>query len=227
VVLCLLLDSSGSMQGRMEKVHLAAGKFVDALKDEDQALVIDFDEKVFLLQDFTRDAKLLREAIDSTYAEGGTALYDALYAAFRKLRNVPGRKAIVLLSDGEDTNSKFSYARILEAAKTSDVIIYSIGLGVSILDVASHSVLKELAEETGGRSFFTGKAEELEEVYQRIAEELRSQYYITYSPTNENWDGKWRKIRLTAPRRKDLDIRTRQGYFAVRRTPQEGPQPGG
>jgi len=227
VVLCLLLDSSGSMQGRMEKVHLAAGKFVDALKSEDQALVIDFDEKVFLLQDFTGDAKLLKEAIDSTYSEGGTALYDALHAAFRKLRDIPGRKAIVLLSDGEDTNSKFSYARILEAARTSEVLIYSIGLGVSILDAASHSVLKQLAEETGGRSFFPGRAEELEEVYQRIGRELRSQYYITYSPTNENWDGKWRKIKLTVPQRKELEIRTRQGYYAVRRSLQGETKPGG
>ena len=223
VVLCLLLDSSGSMQGRMEKVHLAADKFVDALQDEDRALIIDFDEKVFLLQDFTRDAKLLKEAIDSTYSEGGTALYDALHAAFRKLRDIQGRKAIVLLSDGEDTNSKFSYARVLEEAKTSEVIIFSIGLSVSILDGASHSILKELAAETGGRAFFPGKAEELEGVYQRIAEELRSQYYITYSPTNENWDGKWRKIKLTVPQRGDLEVRTRRGYYAVRRSlPEEG-----
>jgi VWFA-related protein len=217
VVLCLLLDSSGSMQGRMDRVHQAAGRFVGTLGQEDQALVIDFDEKVFLLQDFTRDTKLLKEAIDSTYAEGGTALYDALFAAFRKLRDHAGRKAIVLLSDGEDTNSKFSYQRVLEAAKTSEVIIYTIGLGVSFLDVSTHSILKELAEETGGRPFFPGRAEDLEGVYQQIADELRSQYYITYSPSNENWDGKWRKIRLAVPQRKELEARTRRGYYAVRR----------
>ena len=218
VVLCLLLDSSGSMQGRMDKVHLAADKFVESLAAEDQALVIDFDEKVFLLQDFTRDVKLLKEAIDSTVAEGGTALYDALFAAFRKLKDTKGRKAIVILSDGEDTNSKFVYQRVLEAAKTNEVLIYSIGLGISILDVSAHSVLKELAEETGGRSFFPGKAEELEGVYQQIAEELRSQYYLSYSPTNEDWNGKWRKIRLSAQRKKDVDVRTRKGYYAVRRS---------
>ncbi len=224
VVLCLLLDSSGSMQGKMDKVHLAADKFVDALRQEDRALVIDFDEKVFLLEDFTREGKLLKEAIDSTYAEGGTALYDALYAAFRKLRDHEGRKAIVLLTDGEDTSSKFSYQRVLESAKTNEVIIYSIGLGVSFLDVSSHSILKELAEETGGRAFFPGKAEDLEGVYQQIAEELRSQYYLTYSPSNENWDGKWRKIKLNTPQRKELEVRTRRGYYAVRRSPEgEGP----
>jgi len=218
VILCLVLDSSGSMQGRMEKVHLAADKFVQALAAEDQALVIDFDEKVFLLQDFTHDAKLLTEAIDSTFAEGGTALYDAVYAAFRKLKDHQGRKAIIILSDGEDTNSKFSYQRVLEAAKTNEVLIYSIGLGISIMDITSHSVLKELAEETGGRSFFPGKAEELEGVYQQIAQELRSQYYLSYSPSNEDWNGKWRKIRLSAPRKKDVELRTRKGYYAVRRS---------
>jgi VWFA-related protein len=218
VVLCLLLDSSGSMQGRMDKVHLAADKFVESLAAEDQALVIDFDEKVFLLQDFTRDVKLLKEAIDSTVAEGGTALYDALFAAFRKLKDTKGRKAIVILSDGEDTNSKFSYQRVLEAAKTNEVLIYSIGLGISVLDVGAHSVLKELAEETGGRSFFPGKAEDLEGVYQQIAEELRSQYYLSYSPTNEDWNGKWRKIRLSVQRKKDVEVRTRKGYYAVRRS---------
>jgi len=218
VILCLVLDSSGSMQGRMDKVHLAADKFVQSLAAEDQALVIDFDEKVFLLQDFTRDAKLLTEAIDSTFAEGGTALYDAVYAAFRKLKDHQGRKAIIILSDGEDTNSKFSYQRVLEAAKTNEVLIYSIGLGISIMDITSHSVLKELAEETGGRSFFPGKAEELEGVYQQIAQELRSQYYLSYSPSNEDWNGKWRKIRLSAPRKKDVELRTRKGYYAVRRS---------
>jgi len=222
VVLCLLLDSSGSMQGRMDSVHLAAGKFVETLKPEDQALVIDFDEKVFLLQDFTNDVPLLKTAIDSTYAEGGTALYDALYAAFRKLRNHEGRKAIIILSDGEDTNSKFSYQRVLESAKTNDIIIYSIGLGTSFLDVGIRGILKDLAEETGGRPFFPGKVEELEGVYRQIADELRSQYYLTYSPSNENWDARWRKIRLAVPGHKGLEVRTRRGYYAVRH--QRGPE---
>jgi Ca-activated chloride channel family protein len=217
VVLCLLLDTSGSMQGKMDKVHIAAGKFIESLKPEDQALVIDFDEKVFLLQDFTDDRKMLKEAIDSTTAEGGTALYDAVYAAFRKLKDRSGRRAIVILSDGEDTNSKFSFQRVLETAKTNEVMIYSIGLGVSFLDVATHSVLGKLAEETGGRAFFPGKVEDLDDVYQQVAEELRSQYYIAYSPSNEDWNGKWRKIKLTTPQRKSLDIRTRKGYYAVRR----------
>lgn len=216
IVLCLLLDSSGSMQGRMDDVHLAASKFVESLRTEDQALVIDFDEKVFLLQDFTHDVDLLKKAISSTYAEGGTALYDSLHAAFRKLRAHEGRRAIIILSDGEDTNSKFSYRRVLEGAKTNDIIIYSIGLGTSFLDLGIRGSLKELAEETGGRSFFPGKAKELEGIYRQIAEELRSQYYLTYSPTNEDWNGRWRKIKLKVTGQKGLEVRARRGYYAVR-----------
>ena len=226
VTLCLVLDSSGSMQGKMEKVHQAAGGFVEVLRPEDQALVIDFDEKVFLLQDFTSDRALLREAIDSTYPEGGTAIYDALFAAFRKLKNFTGRKAIVLLTDGEDTSSNFSYARVLEAARTNDVLIFPIGLGIGLLQIEGRGTLKELAEETGGRAYFPGGAEELQGVYQSIAEELRSQYYLSYSPSNENWDGQWRRIQLSVPGRKDLEIRTRKGYYAVRRAPPpESPAP--
>ncbi len=216
VTLAMILDSSTSMQPSMETVHAAASRFVDALGSDDRALVIDFDEKVYLLQDITADKNLLRQAITSTNALGNTALYDALYASYRKLRTIDGRKAIILLTDGEDTASKFSFRRVLDQAKISDVIIYPIGLGTSVLDVELRRILKTLAEETGGRAYFPDKVADLKGVYGEIAAELKSQYYITYEPTNDNWDGRWRKIKLTATGR-DLDIRTRSGYYAVRR----------
>jgi Ca-activated chloride channel family protein len=218
VTLAILLDSSGSMQPSMQTVHAAATRFVDGLGPEDRALVIDFDEKVFLLQDLTADRNGLRQAIESTSALGGTALYDALYASFRKLKGIEGRKAIVLLTDGDDTASKFSFKRVLDEAKISDVIIFPIGLGTTVMDIDLRRVLKTLAEETGGRAWFPGKVDELQAVYAEIADEIRNQYYISYAPGNDNWDGRWRKIRLTAPKR-DLEIRTRAGYYAVRRKP--------
>jgi Ca-activated chloride channel homolog len=217
VTLAMILDSSGSMQPAMQTVHNAASRFVGTLGEEDRALVIDFDEKVYLLQDLTHDKEALRSAIVSTNALGGTALYDALYASYRKLRTIEGRKAIILLTDGDDTASKFSYKRILDEAKTSDLIIYPIGLGTSVLDVDLRRVLKVLAEETGGRAYFPGKVEELEETYGAIATELKSQYYITYEPTNTVWDGRWRKIKLGAAPGRDVDLRTRSGYYAVRK----------
>jgi Ca-activated chloride channel homolog len=217
VALAVILDSSGSMQPAMDKVHNAASRFVDTLGAEDKALVIDFDEKVFLLQDLTGDKNLLRKAITSTSALGGTALYDALYASFRRLRAIEGRKAIILLTDGDDTASKFSFKRVLDEAKISDIIIFPIGMGTTVLDVDLRHVLKTLAEETGGRAYFPSKVEELEGVYGQIAEELKSQYYVTYEPTNTVWDGRWRKIKLSGAPGKNLDVRTRSGYYAVRK----------
>jgi VWFA-related protein len=216
VSLALVLDSSGSMQPAIEKVHGAAGRFVKAMRPGDRGLVIDFDEKVYLLQDLTEDKEALAQAIASTNALGGTALYDALYAAYRKLRSLDGRKAAILLSDGEDTDSRLAFRRIVDEAKLSDVIIYSIGLNTTVMDLALRKVLKTLADETGGRAFFPKGLEELEGTYERIADELGSVYYITYEPTNPNWDGRWRTIKLTAPG-KGLDLRTRSGYYAVRK----------
>jgi len=217
VTLAVILDSSGSMQPAMDKVHNAASRFVDSLALEDKALVIDFDEKVYLLQDLTNDKDQLRRAITSTNALGGTALYDALYASFRRLRGIEGRKAIILLTDGDDTSSKFSFKRVLDEAKISDIIIFPIGLGTTVLDIDLRRILKTLAEETGGRASFPSKVEDLEAVYKDISEELKSQYYITYEPSNTVWDGRWRKIKMYGAPGKDLDVRTRSGYYAVRK----------
>ena len=190
---------------------------MDSLALEDKALVIDFDEKVYLLQDLTNDKDQLRRAITSTNALGGTALYDALYASFRRLRGIEGRKAIILLTDGDDTSSKFSFKRVLDEAKISDIIIFPIGLGTTVLDIDLRRILKTLAEETGGRASFPSKVEDLEAVYKDISEELKSQYYITYEPSNTVWDGRWRKIKMYGAPGKDLDVRTRSGYYAVRK----------
>jgi len=217
VTLAVISDSSGSMQAAMKTVHAAASRFLDALGPEDKALVIDFDDKVYLLQDVTTNRDDLRLALTSTSALGGTALYDALYASYRKLKGIDGRKAIILLSDGDDTSSKFSFRRVLDEAKINDYIIYTIGLGTSFLDVDLRRILKSLAEETGGRAYFPDKVDELEGVYQEIAAELKSQYYITYEPSATTWDGRWRKIRLTVPK-KNVEIRTRSGYYAVRKS---------
>jgi Ca-activated chloride channel family protein len=210
ITMAIVLDSSGSMRDSMTDVHQAAAGFVETLRPQDKALVIDFDDRVFLIQELTSDQPALKEAVTSTEALGSTALYDALHAAFRKLRGIEGRKAIVLLSDGDDTSSQLAYDRILEESKAQSVLIYGIGLG----DVRK-SVLKELAEMTGGRSFFVAKAKELSEVYRKIADELRKQYYLSYSTTNTKWDGRFIKLEVK-PKNPDWTVRARRGYFAVR-----------
>ena len=116
----------------------------------------------------------------------------------------------MLLSDGDDSSSQFAYARILEEAKAQSVLIYAIGLG----DVKK-SVLKEFSETTGGRAYFVAKAGQLADVYKKIAEELRQQYYLSYSTTNKNWDGRFIKLQVKSDN-PDWTVRARRGYFAVR-----------
>jgi len=210
ITMAIVLDSSGSMRDAMPEVHQAAAGFVETLRPQDKALVIDFDDRVFLIQELTSDQALLKEAVKSTEALGSTALYDGLHAAFRKLRGIEGRKAIVLLSDGDDTSSQLAYNRILEEAKAQSVLIYGIGLGE-----VRKSVLKELAEMTGGRSFFVAKANQLADVYRKIADELRRQYYLSYSTTNTKWDGRFIKLEVKS-KNPDWSVRARRGYFAVR-----------
>lgn len=213
ITMAFLLDSSGSMREKLKEVHQAAAAFVDTLREEDRALVIDFDEKVFLIQDLTSEHEPLKEAITSTEAIGGTAIYDALHAAYRKIGSIEGRKVIILLTDGEDYNSQFGYARILEEAKRNSTMIFSIALGGD--GAVDKGVPKRFAEVTGGRFFYAKKASDLADVYERIAEELRTQYYLAYSTSNDEWDGRWMKIKVENER-KDIKVRARRGYFAVR-----------
>ena len=215
IALAVVIDTSGSMKDQMDETRKAATGFLDFLEEDDRAMVVDFDEQVFLIQDLTGDKELLAEALGSTDALGGTALYDALHASFGRLKRLKGRKAIILLSDGDDTESQFKLKDVIEEARTSDVIVYAIGLGGGFSGVA-RGVLKDFAQETGGRSFFPGKAEELAGVYKQIADELRSQYHMTYSSINDVFDGRWVKIGVVPTRNKDLKVLTRRGYYAVR-----------
>lgn len=211
ITLAILLDSSGSMREKLEEVHEAAGSFVETLRDEDRALVIDFDDRVYLIQDLTSDREALKASIASTAAIGGTAIFDALHAAYRKLDTIEGRKAIVLLSDGEDSASQFPQERILEQARANGVLIYAIAVGSG-----DRSTLQRFAEATGGRFFAVRRARELAGVYERIAEELRAQYYVSYSTGNEVWDGRFVPVKVECAR-PGTKAQARSGYFAVRR----------
>ena len=214
ITMAIILDSSGSMQEELREVQTAAGSFVETLRDEDRAMVIDFDDRVFLIQDLTSDREELRTSVTSTEAIGGTALYDALHSAYRLMGGTEGRKAIIVLSDGDDSSSQFSFKRVLEEAKTNNTLIYTIGLG-SGLGGSGRSVLKDFAEFTGGRSFFVKNAADLAGVYERIAEELRSQFYLTYSTSVDEWDGRWVKLEVKSDQ-PGHKARARRGFFAVR-----------
>jgi Ca-activated chloride channel family protein len=211
------------MDERMGIAQEAAIGFAKQLHKDDQAEVVDFDSQVRILQSFTGDAALLEKAIRQTTANGSTSLYNALYIALKDLKKVKAekesdirRQAIVLLSDGDDTSSLIEFDQVLDLAKRSETVIYSIGLRQG--EIARREfkeaefVLKQLSSETGGKAFFPTDARELQKIYQSIWDELSSQYALAYSSTNPKHDGAWRRVqvRIAKP---GLTARTKQGYY--------------
>jgi Ca-activated chloride channel family protein len=223
ISLALLLDTSASMEERMTVAQEAAIGFARQLRKEDQAEVIDFDSQVRILSPFTNDAAALEKAIRTTSPNGSTSLYNAIYISLKELKKVKAtatsdirRQAIVLLSDGDDTSSLIEFEEVLDLAKRSETVIYAIGLRQGELArrefKEAEFVLKQLANETGGRAYFVSDARELQKIYQSIWDELSSQYSIAYSSGNPKRDGAWRRIqvRLLRP---NASARTKQGYY--------------
>ena len=164
----------------------------------------------------TSDHKALCDALKSTDALGGTAFYDAVHASYRVLNDAAAeRRAIVLLTDGDDTESRIDFDRLLEEARLSNVTIYTIGLKVGTMATATKT-LERLAEETGGRSYMIDRAAELGSTYEQIAEELRTLYQLTYASDNQKFDGRFIKIGIAVTGDQKLDVRHRSGYHAVR-----------
>ena len=225
IALALMLDTSASMDTKLKTAQEAAIGFVRRLRAQDLAEVIDFDSRVNILAPFTGNAAELEQAILKTSAGGSTSLYNAVYIALKDLkkqvaRNVEEirRRAIVVLSDGEDTSSLLPYEEVLDLAKRSETAIYSIGLRSS--DPIENRGFKEaefelrqLAQETGGRAFFPTQALDLNKIYGEISEELSSQYTVGYTSKNTRRDGAWRRVVVRINGRQ-LTARTKQGYFA-------------
>ena len=216
LAVAIVLDSSGSMKERMAEAQEAACDFVEALTEKDRALVINFDDNVFLIHSASSDHASLCRSIRSTEALGGTALYEALRAAYRLLHEIDTeRRAIVVLSDGDDTQSRIDFKEVLDQARLSDVTVYSIGLQTGALSQA-RQVLRDLADETGGRAFFVTEAKELAGTYEAIAEELRTLYQVVYASDNQVFDGRFVPIGVEVggiPA--GADVRHRRGYHAV------------
>ena len=225
IALALLMDTSASMAEKMATAQVAAIGFAERLRDEDQASVIDFDSRVNILQGFTNSVDELEAAIRRTSAGGSTSLYNAIYISLKELGKVGAttvdeirRQAIVMLSDGEDTSSLVEFDEVLELAKRSDTVIYSIGLRSRDIRTRrgfreADFVLRQLAQETGGRAFFPERADDLPEIYQRISDELSSQYTLGYISKNPLQDGRWRRIVVRVDR-PNVAARTKQGYYA-------------
>jgi VWFA-related protein len=219
LTIALLVDTSGSIRERLQFEQEAATEFFNStlLKGKDRALIVSFDSSVSLLQDFTDDLDRLNKTLRTIRAGGGTALYDAVDQTIeRKLRGQNGRRVVILISDGKENSSQTSQADILELAQKNDVTIYTISTTPANFgspdQERGEKILRKLSEETGGKSFFPLKIDDIMNSFQAIREELRSQYQIGYRPTNNKADGTFRKVRVDLTDKR-FKARTRAGYY--------------
>jgi len=228
IALALLIDTSASMDTKLPTAQEAAIGFAKRLRPQDLAEVVDFDNRITLLQQFTNSGQDIEQAIRKTSAGGSTSLYNAIYFALKELKKAVAknveeirRQAIVVLSDGEDTSSLLPFEEVLDLAKRSETAVYSIGLrdndsGGTKLFKEAEFVLKQFSQETGGRAFFPNQVSDLAGVYGQIADELSSQYTVGYTSKNPKRDGAWRRI-VVRVNRPNTTTRTKTGYFGPRR----------
>jgi VWFA-related protein len=229
ITLGILIDTSGSEYYMLSGEKEAGSRFLGrVLRKGDLAMIMSFDTDVDLLADFTDDRGLLDRAINRAQINvpvggvivqgplpssgtGGTNFYDAVYlAAHDKLSDEAGRKAIVVLTDAEDTGSKLQLGDAIEAAQRTDTVVHILLVAA---DGGDQSVAKRLTDDTGGRMIIVRSERNLEQAFDQISEELRSQYTIGYTPTNKKHDGSYRKIRVEM-KNKDYSVLTRRGYYA-------------
>jgi VWFA-related protein len=234
----IMVDTSPS-QGKVLSIEQeqAEAFLHQVMRSKDLAFVLHFDVEVELLQDFTADQRLLAHAIDETVINGGahgvlpspvptgdsggaTHLYDAVYLASKELlKNEVGRKVLILLTDGEDQGSRVTLQTALEAAQKSDVMNYSVAIidrsfyWGRTMSFGGDSVLRKLSDDTGGRVIEVNRAKDTSAAFQQIANELRTQYLLGYTPTNTRHDGSFRKIRVQV-RNGDYKVQARRGYYA-------------
>jgi len=230
----VLMDTSESTKGKMQFSKEAAKNFIYTVTRlrKDKAAFMTFDNEILLRQDFTDKLDLLDRAVDKVKKTGSqTALYDAVWQfSDEKLRNAPGRRVIVIITDGDDTFSRADLEDAIDIAQRTETTIFAIstkegflgtvpGVDAGSVKDKGDKFLTQLCEETGGEAFFTGDMLELERAFLKISQELRSQYIITYRPANQNYDGKERKVevRLTDKEKADkYQLRTKKSYRAIK-----------
>ena len=221
----LLIDASNSIRDRFRFEQDAAVEFLHQIvrPKSDQAFVIGFDSISDLTQDYTDNTDALARGVRVLRPGGGTALNDAVLQASEKLASAPvrgpSRRAIILLSDGDDNQSRHTREEAIEAALRAEVIIYVISTNITGEDRKGDKVLMRYAEATGGRVFFPLRIEEVTDAFAEIQDELRSQYVIAYKPQGFVQDGRYRGISIDTPKRSNVKLRARKGYYAPMRQP--------
>ena len=226
----VLIDTSASTAGKLKFQQESAMNFIQTVVKprKDRVLYGTFDDEVKLRQDFTDKLDLLDRAVYATKQTGThTSLYDAVWQfCDEKMRSAPGRRVLVLVTDGGDTYSRANMRDAIDIAQRTETTVFTISTKAGFLSTVpgveagqvsgeSDRVLQTIAEETGGIAFFTGDMLSLERSFSKISKELRAQYLVTYNPTNKNYDGRDRKIDVKLAQGRDLKVRTKRGYKAI------------
>jgi VWFA-related protein len=218
----VLFDTSNSIRDRFRFQQEAAAEFLrSAIRKEDRAIVVGFDTSVELVSDMTGEMERLEKSLKSLRPGGGTSLYDAIYFACRDkmMQDQPMhkfRRALVILSDGDDNQSRYTREQALEMAQKADTVIYTISTNITHAPSDGDKVLRYFSEQTGGLYFSPFRATDLTQSFENIANELRSQYTILYRPNPLKTDGLFHEVGIKVKNRKDLVVRARKGYFAPR-----------
>ena len=217
----ILVDTSNSIRDRFRFQQEAATDFVNTVvrPGQDKAMVVSFDSSAELVSDLTDSTEQLGKAIRNLRPGGGTAMYDAIYFACKEklMGDQPRdkfRRAIVILTDGDDNDSRMSREQALEMAHKADVVIYTISTNITRIPTDGDKVLRYFAEETGGLAFFPFKSQDLAQSFENIANELRHQYNVFYRPEPLRTDGLYHAVDIRVKGRKDLIVRARHGYYA-------------
>jgi Ca-activated chloride channel family protein len=219
--MAILVDTSNSIRDRFRFIQEAAVEFVNSVvrPRQDRALIVSFDTQAELVAELSDDPEMLAKNIRDLRPGGGTSLYDAIFYASRDKLAVDQprhkyRRAMIILSDGEDNLSRVTRDQALEMAQKADVVIYSISTNITRIETDGDKVLKYLASETGGQAFFPFKVEDLSQNFENIANELRHQYNIFYRPEPLKTDGSYQTVSVKVKGRKDMVVRARKGYYA-------------
>ncbi|MBL8125626.1 MAG: VWA domain-containing protein [Pyrinomonadaceae bacterium] len=221
----ILFDVSGSMSGeKIAKARNALSRFINTSHPSDEYFLIAFNKRAQLLLDRTRDGDAVLQKLTLVQPKNNTALYDAVYLGLERVsRGTHQKKALLIISDGQDNASRYNFGEVKRLMKESDIVTYAVGIlgggdQTSALGVMGQSFLDELTSVTGGRSFYPAGDAEMDEIFERIALELRHQYSVGYTPPNFQPDGKWHKVKVKVkpprglPR---LTVRSREGYYAT------------
>ena len=213
------IDVSSSMTAVLPDVKRHATNFLAQLRPTDQVTVLGFNDNIFTLARRSTDHAVRARAIDRLAPWGGTALYDVIVHALGILGRQSGRRSLLVFSDGEDQSSRASPAAVIQRAESSDATVYVIGQGRALQAPALQKLMRQLAEGSGGRAFFTNQDTKLESIFQEIVEDLRHQYLLGYAAPDHARNGEWHRIRVDVPGR-GHQVRARLGYRLARRNPQ-------